>query len=753
MNFYNSYTQNGLYDFGFKYDFSTKVLNLNNDTLDFAWMGGLNAVHFGELDINLDGINDILVFDRIGNKMFPLINLNIPNQFSYRYEPEYRRFFPNDIIDWVIFYDYNNDGKKDIFTYFPGGIRLFKNASTITELKFELVTNMINSLHFSSYINIFLTNVDLPIITDVDGDGDVDIVVFFVLGNYIELHQNMGVELYSNPDTLDFRRTQRCFGNVMESSVSNQLFLNITCPFPNKINTDLLKNEKNINHVGSTLLYIDTDGNGLKDLLVGDTGYPTITWLKNGGSVDSAHFVLQDTLFPNHPKPIKLYSMPILSYIDVNNDSIKDLIASPFDASHLVSESKKSIWLYKNNGKNDSLNLSFIKENFIQDRMIEHGTGAYPVFFDFNNNGLKDLFVANYGSRDTSFYENGVLKSNFISTVALYENIGNLNNPKFKLITEDFANLSQYKLLSIYPTFGDIDGDEKADMLIGNSNGKIWFFKNTATTSQSMNLVLIDSNFQNIDVGDYSAPFLFDLNKNTKLDLIIGERFGKLFHYENVGTLTAPSYNLVNPNLGDVNTADTNYSWFGHSIPYFYRNNSGKTWLFTGSNRGWVLNYRNIDNNLNGTFELIDTLFLTYNMNKFNIMEGNFSAPAIADLNNDNFPEMVLGNLGGGLVFFLGTEAPADTVGIANYVINDLNLNIFPNPANEILNIKVTPNVTNAKIKIFNILGVLVFEQDYDNLNFISINISNLQKGVYFLNFQTIKNNQPLIINRKIVVQ
>lgn len=743
-------SQTGLYDFGFEYNFSTIVLNSNNDTLDLAWWGGLNAIHMAEIDINLDGINDILLFDRIGNKIMPLINLNVPGKFSYKYAPEYRRFFPQDLSDWIILYDYNNDGKKDIFTYFPGGIRLFKNTSTNNQLSFSLVTNMINSLHFNSYINIFLTNVDMPIITDVDGDGDVDIVVFFVLGNYIELHQNMGVELHGNPDTLDFKRTQRCFGNIQESDLTNQIFLNINCPFSNKISENN-RNSKAVNHVGSTMLFFDTDGDGLKDLLMGDTDYPSITWLKNGGTPDTAHFVAQDTLFPSNTRPIKLFSMPVLSYLDLNNNGVKDLVASPFDASPIISESKKSVWLYENHGRNDSIDLLFVKENFIQDRMIEHGSGAYPVLFDYNGNGLLDLFVANYGTRDTSYYFEGVLKSEFISTIALYENIGNINEPKFKLLTEDFANLSQYKLLSVYPTFGDLTGNGVPDMILGNKNGKIWFFTNTAQLGNPMNLVLTDSNYQNIDVGDYSTPFLFDLDKDNKLDLIIGERLGNLHYYKNIGTSSSPSFSLITNNLGNVNTADLNYSWHGHSVPYFYRNNNGKTWLFTGSNRGWVLNYRNIDNNLSGAFELIDTLFVVYDFNKFKIMEGLKSAPAVADLNNDGHPELILGNLGGGLNFFIGTESPADTVGIERFYAADFSINIFPNPTNDFLKIDISHFMINSKVYIYDVLGKLIniYDVKFGETNIIDV--SEFNSGFYIVKYQGVNGGQTVTKHKTFV--
>ena len=53
-------------------------VNVNENNLEFnkPWVGGMNSVQFNEIDLNLDGVNDIITFDRSGNKLNPFINLN-----------------------------------------------------------------------------------------------------------------------------------------------------------------------------------------------------------------------------------------------------------------------------------------------------------------------------------------------------------------------------------------------------------------------------------------------------------------------------------------------------------------------------------------------------------------------------------------------------------------------------------------------------------------------------------------------------
>ncbi len=102
--------------------------NVVDSTLEYPWVGGLNSPQFGKIDINLDGRKDLVIFDRQGNRILPFINNGIPDSVSYTFHPELASLFP-PLHDWVYFYDYDCDGKEDIFTYGEGSIRVFHNIS------------------------------------------------------------------------------------------------------------------------------------------------------------------------------------------------------------------------------------------------------------------------------------------------------------------------------------------------------------------------------------------------------------------------------------------------------------------------------------------------------------------------------------------------------------------------------------------------------------------------------------------------
>ncbi len=87
----------------------------NGIALPNALIGGLLAPQFESFDLDGQGAEDLIVFERNGNVVLPFINNSTPGNPSYKYAPEYTKAFP-PVINFVKFQDYDGDGKKDIFT-------------------------------------------------------------------------------------------------------------------------------------------------------------------------------------------------------------------------------------------------------------------------------------------------------------------------------------------------------------------------------------------------------------------------------------------------------------------------------------------------------------------------------------------------------------------------------------------------------------------------------------------------------------
>ena len=207
-----------------------------NDTLSLAWAGGMNSLAFFAFDINLDGADDLVAFEKHGNRLLPFLR----DGQQWTYSPEYTRDFP-ELHDWVIFKDYDNDGKKDIFTYGLAGIRVFKNNSQ-EQLSFTLVTEQLTSFYYIDYSNIYASPDDNLAIADVDHDGDLDILNFWVLGKYVHLQRNYAIENNLANGWLDFRLEDECWGKFSEGADNNEITLLSYCQD---------KNEEPTRHVGS----------------------------------------------------------------------------------------------------------------------------------------------------------------------------------------------------------------------------------------------------------------------------------------------------------------------------------------------------------------------------------------------------------------------------------------------------------------------------------------------------------------------
>ena len=693
---------------------------VNNDTLVNPWTGGFNSAQISKIDLNNDQIEDLFVFDRSSDKVITFVSEN--NNFIYA--PEYEKLFPSDLKNWVLLRDFNNDGKKDIFSYVSGGIGLWENTSIGNELSFNSLSFFQSSINanvpyilssqYNNDVNIYVVASDVPCISDIDNDGDLDILNFGVQGSVIEYHKNISTDL----DTLIFEMKNACWGNFSESGLSNTCTLFDTCLFNVSNPEDSISiTRNNLRHSGSTILSLDLNNDQVKDLILGDVSYSNLVALYNDstGVNLNTSFISQDTLFPSYSVPADLHLFPATFYEDIDHDGIKDLIVSPNSISE--SADKESIWFYKNFGGNNSPQFYLQNKNFLQENTIELGRESKPLIVDINNDQILDLLVSNFGEFDLN------VPIHYKSYIESYENVGTNENPIFKKISNDFQNISSIiNEINLIPTLGDLDGDGDLDAIVGDYSGKLHFLENISSSPAIINLSIsispLTDIFNNIfDFGFNAHPTLFDIDNDNDLDLVVGEAIGNLNYIENVGDSSSFNFDLRSETFGGVSVSEW-WTNIGMSSPTFYRNGSDIE-LYVGSKRGAIYKYNNINNNLLGNFNLVDS-----NFNK--IFAGTHSTPAISDLNNDSLIDFIIGNKRGGLSLFMGSnDSLISTLRTPNKLENKYE--IFPVPARDIINIK------NLKKLIYFEVISLTGRKVKTGYTKGTIPVSKLNNGIYFI--------------------
>ena len=87
-------------------------------------------------------------------------------------------------------------------------------------------------------------------------------------------------------------------------------------------------------------------------------------------------------------------------------------------------------------------------------------------------------------------------------------------------------------------------------------------------------------------------------------------------------------------------------------------------------------------------------------------------------------------------------------VGTNNYKYNKDELKIFPNPTNEKIIIYGLENLKGI-IELINQEGKIIRKERINNLSLLTINVSSLEKGIYFIKLQN-KNGQIISIKKVI---
>jgi len=704
------------------------------NTLRMPWAGGINYPQWSEVDIDNDGMKDLFMYDRSNNRVMIMLNTGGNNPNTFVFVDSLKKYFPrlggfiSLSTGWALMYDYNLDGYSDLFSVSRqnSGIIQYQGGYGVNGYTFTCVDSVINYRYGTGQTSNVLASSNLvPDFNDVDNDGDMDILSHptTCVGTYAYYRNNIKENQYPFDSLDNYTLVTNEWGRFgLRTGGYNYVrvehFHDSSCAEPPSPMIqwnagDLARRDDTYSAVKT----IDLDGDGDKDALIGDSQAFNLLAVYNGGDSSFADMNLQDTLFPPSQSVNKMaFTSP--SYVDVDNDGKRDLLVGNNEF-----ENRRGLSWYKNTNTDAAPIFNFQTDSLYQPDMIDVGEGATAVLADVDNDGLTDMVLGNMRSTFAFNQE----KTN----LTFYKNVGSTNNPSFQLVTEDFASTASLGIAGpLFPAFGDMDGDGDKDLLLGALNGVLNYFRNTSGT-----LNFVATNYMNIDVGNASTPQIIDVDRDGVLDLIVGEQNGIINYYRNVGTTTNPIFN-AGPTSSPFGGVNVHAAWYvdGFAVPFLY-DDSGDYKMLVANMEGNIQMFDNIDGNLTGTFNFVETLF----SKDYGFRYGYNCSVSGADLNADNRTDVVIGLYGGGAQVYY----QVDPFMAVNEIESISTFAFYPNPVTDVLNISL--DKFNAKenysLSIFNCVGQVVYTSNKVNQR-MQVDVKNFSAGIYLLQLQSDKGNR-----------
>ena len=367
----------------------------------------------------------------------------------------------------MAFADIDQDGDLDFFwgDFFEPGVLFVENTGSCSEpiLRTDPLPLVVDDTISTSGYNV-------PVLEDVDSDGDLDLFVGVLGGAF-------------NPNlttTQNFHFYEQVDGNFVHRSERYIYTLD----------------------VGSESIpsFADLDGDGDLDILLAnkldpdDTQTSRLVHFENVGSQRDPAFLQRAHL----PLFVMYHYAPALG--DLDGDGDLDMLVGTWN---------RGVALYLNQGTRAQ--PEFILEDTTLVRLTR-GSNSTPALTDVDGDGDLDLFIGE-SSGELNFYRN----------------VGTPRAPSFDLVTDRFGEIDAGR--RSFPTFADVDGDGDDDLLLGREEGGVLLYRRGGSAADADPLFVLDSTFT-LPLPNYSTPSVVDIDGDGDLDLFAGGLGGGLIFFE-----------------------------------------------------------------------------------------------------------------------------------------------------------------------------------------------------------------------------
>jgi hypothetical protein len=330
--------------------------------------------------------------------------------------------------------DYDNDGYEDIYVTGFGGNTLYRNNGNGT---FTDVTKKagVAAGGWSASAGFF----------DYDNDGKLDIFVTryvdwtFKTNRYCG-EKRPGFRAYCHPDNYDG------VTNILYHNNGDGTFTDVSAK----------AGIANPNGKGLGVAFADYDGDGFTDIFVANDSVQCFLYHNNGNGTFTEVGLLAGV---GYNEDGKTFAGMGVDFNDYDNDGLPDIVVTDLSNERYI--------LFRNNG-----------DGSFRDVTNSSGVGGATLtfsgwstrFFDYDNDGWKDLFVAQAHVMDTIEKTSPNLK--YLQPPLLLKNEAG----HFKRVIPGEVFKSEWAGRGA--AFGDIDNDGDVDVIVSNVGQKAYVLRN-----------------------------------------------------------------------------------------------------------------------------------------------------------------------------------------------------------------------------------------------------------------------------------